>query len=95
MFEEFGGLVQKKIKLAPHTSWLVGGDAEYFFEPIDVEKLKNVFAHALKKNIPVTILGGGTNVLVHDSGVKGLVISLGRLSGIERCENGREFHFLG
>jgi UDP-N-acetylmuramate dehydrogenase len=83
MFENFGDLIQKKIKLASHTSWLIGGEAEYFFEPKDIEKLKEVLSYSSKEEIPVTVLGGGTNVLISDAGIKGLVISLGKYSGIE------------
>jgi UDP-N-acetylmuramate dehydrogenase len=75
--------VIKKVKLAPSTSWLVGGEAEFFSEPESVKDLKKTIVEAQKDKIPITVLGGGTNVLISDDGIKGLVISLKKLSGIE------------
>jgi UDP-N-acetylmuramate dehydrogenase len=75
--------MKKNIKLAPYTSWLIGGDAEFFAEPESVEALKKEIIEAGTNKTPITILGGGTNVLISDDGIKGLVISLKKLSGVE------------
>jgi UDP-N-acetylmuramate dehydrogenase len=77
--------IQKNVSLAQHSSWLVGGPAEYFYEPKNVSELAAALKVAGK--IPITILGGGTNVLISDKGVRGLVISLSRLTGIEILED--------
>lgn len=75
--------MKKNIKLAPYTSWLVGGEAEFFSEPESIQALKETILEADKNKITVTVLGGGTNVLISDDGIKGLVISLKKLQGIE------------
>lgn len=68
--------------LAPYTSWLIGGPAEYFCLPISVEQLKEALLYAKQNNLKVTILSGGSNVLVSDRGIKGLTVCLRRLTQI-------------
>jgi UDP-N-acetylmuramate dehydrogenase len=63
--------------LANHTSFRIGGPAEFFSQPSGMTELIELFDWARKNDIPVSILGGGTNCLVADRGVRGLVISLG------------------
>lgn len=75
-------MIQNHIQLAPYTSWLVGGSAEYFSLPVSVEEVTQAQAWALQQKIPVTVLGGGSNVLISDQGIKGLTICLKKLSGI-------------
>ena len=74
-------LIQKNVPLAPLTSWIVGGPAEYYAQPKTVEELKEVYAWGESQRLPITVLGGGTNVLINDSGIKGLVIALKSLAG--------------
>ena len=83
--------VQEKIILAPYTSWKIGGEAEFFCLPKDLEDLKEAFiwAHDSKKEI--TFLGGGTNVLVSDRGVKGLVVCFKNFSGVEDVSDEKTF----
>ena len=58
--------------LSRHTSWKVGGSADIYFTPND----RNELSHFLKLNDgSITWLGNGTNILVRDGGVKGVVIS--------------------
>ncbi|MEM7468144.1 MAG: UDP-N-acetylmuramate dehydrogenase, partial [Pseudomonadota bacterium] len=54
-------------------SWRTGGSAEYFFEPVDSDDLTTVLMHF--SDYPITWLGLGSNVLVRDGGISGLVIS--------------------
>jgi len=75
---EAAARVRRDHPLAPFTSFRIGGPADLMFEPADVEMLGRVLAAAHELRIPVTLLGGGTNVLVSDRGVRGLVIRLGR-----------------
>src|SRR5690606_3119783 len=56
--------------------------AEFFCEPSTLEDLKDAYLWAQKNNHPVTALGGGTNVLISDAGVKGLVLSFRNLKEI-------------
>jgi len=59
-------------------SWFrVGGDAELLYKPIDTKDLKR-FLELKPSDVPVTILGGVSNILVRDNGIPGIVIILGR-----------------
>lgn len=64
--------------LAPWTTWGIGGPAEYLFEPADEPELVDAVRLATSRGIPVTLLGRGSNVLVDDAGVPGLVVLLAR-----------------
>ena len=59
-----------------HTSFKIGGNADFFVHINSVDELKKVLKFAKKENINITILGNGTNVLVSDKGIKGIVIRL-------------------
>ena len=61
--------------LGPQTWFRAGGAAEVLFRPADVEDLASFIA-ALPSDVPVTVLGVGSNILVRDGGVKGVVIRL-------------------
>jgi UDP-N-acetylmuramate dehydrogenase len=61
--------------LGPQTWFRAGGAAEVLFRPADVEDLAGFMA-ALPADVPVTVLGVGSNILVRDGGVKGVVIRL-------------------
>jgi UDP-N-acetylmuramate dehydrogenase len=63
--------------LGPQTWFGAGGPAEVLFRPADVEDLAS-FLEALPPDIPVTVLGVGSNLLVRDGGVKGVVVRLMR-----------------
>ena len=64
--------------LSNHTSFRIGGPAEWFAEPLTTEELVQVLQAAHRAGLPVTVLGGGTNCLVADRGVRGLVVHLGK-----------------
>lgn len=78
--------------MSEHTSLGIGGPAEVMVFPEDPVSLRNVLRAAKKENIPVAVLGGGTNLLVSDKGIEGVVISLKAFRGIEftRGSNDRE-----
>lgn len=69
------------VKLAPYTSWMIGGPAEFFCLPVNIEELRAALAYAKKNSLPITVLGGGSNVLIADQGIKGLSVCLRQLSG--------------
>lgn len=83
-----GVIVEKNVSLKPLTSWLVGGNAEYFAQPTTLEQLKDVYAWGLSQKLAITILGGGTNVLISDRGVRGLTICLRKFAKSEVREQG-------
>jgi UDP-N-acetylmuramate dehydrogenase len=63
--------------LGPQTWFRTGGNAEVLFRPADVEDLA-AFLRDLPREVPVTVLGVGSNVIVRDGGIKGVVIRLMR-----------------
>ena len=66
--------VRRGVSLAPFTTFRVGGPADWFVETRSSDEIVTALAIAYAARIPVTVLGGGSNVLVSDAGVRGLVI---------------------
>ncbi|HAN97038.1 MAG TPA: UDP-N-acetylenolpyruvoylglucosamine reductase [Planctomycetaceae bacterium] len=69
-------VVRENEPLAPYTRLRIGGPAEFFAEPTSVEELAELVRRARSEDLPIRLLGGGTNLLVRDEGVPGVVISL-------------------
>lgn len=72
---EVRGKLLRNEPLAPYTWFRVGGAAEALFIPADAEDLAD-FLKTLDPAVPVTVLGVGSNVIVRDGGVEGVVIRL-------------------
>ena len=70
----FGDRVQSQAPLAPMTTFRVGGPAEWLVETRGRDELVTALQLAHEAGVNVTMLGGGSNVLVDDAGVRGLVI---------------------
>jgi UDP-N-acetylmuramate dehydrogenase len=70
--------VRPQESLANHTSFRIGGPAEWFAEPSTLEELQAVLREAHRRGLPVSIVGGGTNTLAPDRGLNGVVLHLGR-----------------
>jgi UDP-N-acetylmuramate dehydrogenase len=68
------GLLRTNEPLAKHTSWRVGGAAELYFKPADLDDLSR-FLRDLDRDTPVFWFGLGSNLLVRDGGLKGAVIA--------------------
>jgi len=68
------GMVIASEPMWRHTTFLTGGPADLFAVPADEEDLRHLLAAARRKNMDVFTLGGGSNILVADSGIRGLVI---------------------
>lgn len=66
--------IERDVRLAPFTTFKVGGPADWFLHADRADAVKAALAAAGADGLPVTLLGGGSNVLVADSGVRGLVI---------------------
>ena len=66
--------LRSDVALAPFTTFRVGGAAEWLLETRSSDELVTALKVARDANVPVTILGGGSNVLVADRGVRGLVV---------------------
>ena len=68
--------VQTEVFLKDKT-WLgVGGKAEFYIDVQDEKMLKQILQYADEQSVPITVLGGGSNILVRDGGIKGLVLHL-------------------
>lgn len=68
--------IRRRVNLADYTSFKIGGSAEFFFEPANPEELQEALAFAKNNRLKVFILGAGSNIIVSDCGLKGLVIRL-------------------
>lgn len=77
--------------LAKHTTFRIGGPADLYAAAASLRELDGLTALATERGMPVTILGGGSNVLVSDAGVRGLVIA----NQTRRFGPGSEFPDLG
>ncbi len=83
--KRFNGRWERGFALAPLTTWRIGGPAELYIEPATVESLAWTLDALRRIGMPYRILGGGSNLLVGDSGVRGAVVALSRLRSIERA----------
>jgi UDP-N-acetylmuramate dehydrogenase len=81
------GRLLRDAPLADLTTFRVGGPADWLLDVRSVPELEIVLAAAREAEIPVTVLGGGSNIVVADAGVRGVVIRL-RLMGIEQVRPG-------
>jgi UDP-N-acetylmuramate dehydrogenase len=79
----FEGDVKFMEPMVRHTSLKIGGPADVFVIPQDIPSLKNILLTLKRKGIPFLPLGNGTNVLVRDGGIDGVVISLKSFRKIE------------
>ncbi len=87
---QFPGRVRQEENLAPYTTWKIGGNAEYFFQPINTQECAVAVSLAQEYDIPVVVLGGGSNVLVSDWGVAGLIIHTKQMQQIHWQEQSVE-----
>ena len=76
MFESFNVLVNEP--MSRHTTLKLGGSADYLAFPRSEEEIAGLFEEADRNGIPVTVIGHGSNLLVLDGGIRGLVISVGK-----------------
>ena len=81
---EWDSRVLRDEPMSKHTSWRVGGPADLYFVPRNVEELSD-FLSELDEQTPITWVGLGSNMLVRDGGIRGAVVSvLNALGQIER-----------
>lgn len=65
---------QKNVSLAPFTTFKIGGPAEFFYEALTPQAFAAAVIQGRELGLTVTVLGGGTNILIGDHGIRGLVI---------------------
>lgn len=68
--------IKENISLADYTTFKTGGTAKYFFEADSIESLKEILIWAKNNSCDFFVLGGGSNVLISDSGFNGVVIRI-------------------
>lgn len=72
------GEVRVDEPMSRHTSWRVGGPADWYVTPVDRADLEAAVRYAYRHGVPVVVLGHGTNVLVRDEGIRGMVVATQR-----------------
>ncbi len=73
--------LERNVSLARHTYLRIGGPAAYFATPSDIDTFVRIWAWARSHEIPLRLIGGGSNMLVADEGVRAVVVSLRRACG--------------
>lgn len=71
--------IQENVVLAPLTTLQVGGPARYLVEATTVDEVREAVAYARSHNLPLFVMGGGSNLVVADAGWPGLVLKVGIL----------------
>lgn len=75
--------------LSGHTTFRVGGPADYFVAVKDAQTVRNVIALCISKQMPYYILGNGSNILAGDGGYRGVILQFGKeMSDVEVMEDG-------
>ena len=81
--EIFAGCTQRPLLVAEpmtkHTSFHIGGPADLMAQPQSEAELRALLIKAAETAVPVTLVGNGSNLLVRDKGIRGLVIKLGNM----------------
>lgn len=70
-------------KMSEHISFKVGGPADILLEPVEVDQLVKSIDICKQNNIPFIVIGNGSNLLVKDGGIRGVVIELSNINKIE------------
>ena len=76
MLGEIRGEVRFKEMLSFHTSLRIGGPADIFVVPQDIDDIRHALLYAEREQLPVAVVGGGNNLLVTDRGIRGVVLKL-------------------
>lgn len=79
--------IQLDAKMSEHIYFKVGGPVDILLTPNNVEQLKETITICKKNEIPFYVIGNGSNLLVRDGGIRGVVIKLCELNKIERIGN--------
>src|SRR5690625_4752070 len=68
--------------LKNHTYTQLGGNADYFVTPVTYKQVQEVVRLAINEKIPFMLLGNGSNLIIKDGGIRGIVMYLGKLNNI-------------
>ena len=83
MLGRIAGAVRFREPLSFHTSLRIGGPAEFFIMPQDLDDLRYALAFAEQEDLPLIVIGGGNNLLVSDRGLQAVVVKLQGILGRE------------
>jgi UDP-N-acetylmuramate dehydrogenase len=89
MLDNFADIVKRNEPLGPYTYFKLGGPAEALVQPRNRNELVSVVQRCHQERIPIRVLGGGSNLLVREEGVKGAVIRLSEPAFTEIVVEGR------
>jgi len=82
------GLTIKKFEpMTNFTTWRIGGPAEFFAEPQNINEIQSLIHWSKEKQIEFRVIGAGSNLLINDLGMKGLTICLKKLHGYKLDQN--------
>lgn len=68
--------ILKDEKMSAHTSFKIGGNADIYIQATTIEDIKKVLEIANKEQVPIHVIGNGSNILVKDNGIRGIVLSI-------------------
>lgn len=89
---KFSGTIRQNAPMSEYTSWRIGGAADWLLEPASFDDVIMVLDFAQTNNVSLTIIGRGTNLLVSDNGIAGLVLRIGEaLSQVDIWQEGEEY----
>ena len=90
LLERLSGCTTKEIKvnelMSKHTTFRIGGPADYLATPTNVDELLALINVAKENELPITLIGNGSNLLVRDKGIRGLVIKIANQMAGESIE---------
>ena len=90
LLERLSGCTTKEIKvnelMSKHTTFRIGGPADYLATPTNVDELLALINIAKENELPITLIGNGSNLLVRDKGIRGLVIKIANQMAGESIE---------
>ena len=88
LISKYSDSISKCINLSNYSWFNLGGPAEFLFKPKDKNQLLEFLEDNKKNNMKITVLGAGSNTLIRDNGIKGVVIKLGQsFSKIKLLDN--------
>ena len=89
---ELAGQMRFDEPMSAHTSFHIGGPADALVIPADMDDIRMILRIAREENTPLTVIGNGSNLLVRDKGIRGIVLKLG--NALKHWEqNGNTFIF--
>lgn len=83
----YRGAIRQQVPLDSYTHIRIGGPAEFFLEPSTEEDVALVVRVCAEMQVPLYLLGGGSNLIVADEGVRGVVVTLANLNRVVRDKN--------